>query len=144
MNLNLNIEQVGVIPMAGRKRPITIGLAFNQTIPAGTSVQWSYTAPPNARVVLSDLIGKYTGGDLSVTVRDAATDQYITSLAGAASNVMFDAVFRPATTPNSTGLLQYPLDISPNGQVIITVTNNHATTSATAVYAAAMGVMCLS
>ena len=144
MNLNLNTEQVGIFDGDGKKRPITLGLAYNTTITAGQSQSWSYTAPPNARVVITDLIGKYTGGDLAVAVKDGSNDQYFTSLSINATNVMFDSVFRPAGTPNSTALLQYPIELQPNGQIIITVTNTHATTSATAVYAAAMGVLCLS
>ena len=139
MNLNLNLEQLGILDNC-KKKPVAIGLAYNKTVVAGGSDSWTYTAPPNNRVIITDLVGYYAGaGDLSVAVKDGSTDSYLTTLSTTATNVPFYAVFRSITS--NIANLQYPIILEPNGQVTFSVTNTY-TTSATGINATALGVMC--
>lgn len=138
MNLNLNTEQLGIFDDC-IKRPVIIGLAYNRTIAAGGTDSWTYTAPPGASVIITDLVGQYAAGELAVTIKDGATDTYMTTLSQTANAVPFSSVFRGGSSQN---LLQYPIVLQPNGQLIINV-NNTGGTNSTNVYATAMGVMCL-
>ena len=139
MNLNLNLEQLGILDNC-KKKPVAIGLSYNKSIASGASDSWTYTAPPNSRVIITELLGYYAGaGDLSVAVKDGATDSYLTTLATGATNVPFNAFFRSITYPMAS--LQYPIILEQNGQVTFTVTNTSGT-NATGIFATALGVMC--
>lgn len=139
MNLNLNLEQLGILDNC-KKKPVAIGLAYNKIIASGASESWTYTAPPGHRVIITDLVGYYAGaGDLSVTVKDGATDSYLTTLSISATNIPFYAVFRSITSLIAN--LQYPIILEPNGQVTFSVTNTSGT-NATGINATALGVMC--
>lgn len=138
MNLNLNLEQLGILDDC-KKKPTAIGLAYNKSIASGGSDAWTYTAPPGYRVIITDLIGSHTGGELSISVKDGATDSLLTTLAISASSVPFDAFFRQSSSQNAA--LQYPIILEPNGQVTFSVTNT-SITSATGITATALGVMC--
>ena len=138
MNLNLNLEQLGILDNC-KKKPVAIGLAYNKSIASGGSDAWTYTAPPGYRVIITDLIGSHTGGELSISVKDGATDSLLTTLAISASSVPFAAFFRQSSSQNAA--LQYPIILEPNGQVTFSVTNT-SITSATGITATALGVMC--
>ena len=139
MNLNLNLEQLGILDDC-KKKPIAIGLAYNKSIAAGNSDSWTYTAPPNSRVIITDLVGYYAGaGDLSVVIKDGATDSYLTTLSTTATNVPFYACFRSITSQLSA--MQYPIILEPNGQVTFTVSNTSGV-NATGINATALGIMC--
>ena len=139
MNMNLNLEQLGILDNC-KKKPTAIGLAYNKSIASGGSEAWTYTAPPGYRVIITDLVGYYAGaGDLSVSVKDGATDSYLTTLSLSATNVPFYAFFRSITSQLAN--LQYPIILEPNGQVTFTVTNTSGT-NATGINATALGVMC--
>ena len=138
MNLNLNLEQLGILDDC-KKKPTAIGLAYNKSIASGGSDAWTYTAPPGYRVIITDLIGSHTGGELSISVKDGATDSLLTTLAIGASSVPFAAFFRQSSSQNAA--LQYPIILEPNGQVTFSVTNTSGT-NATGINATALGVMC--
>ena len=139
MNLNLNLEQLGILDNC-KKKPVAIGLAYNKSIASGASDSWTYTAPPGSRVIITDLVGYYAGaGDLSVVIKDGATDSYLTTLSTSATNVPFYTCFRSITSQLS--VMQYPIILEPNGQVTFTVTNTSGV-NATGINATALGLMC--
>ena len=139
MNMNLNLEQLGILDDC-KKKPVVIGLAYNKSIASGGSDSWTYTAPPGNRVIITDLVGYYAGaGDLAIAVKDGSTDSYLTTLSTTATNVPFYSVFRSITSLISN--LQYPIILEPNGQVTFTVTNTSGV-NATGINATALGLMC--
>ena len=138
MNLNLNLEQLGILDNC-KKKPLAIGLSYNKSIVAGGSDSWTYTAPPGSRVIITDLVGSHVGGELSISVKDGATDSLLTTLAITATSVPFYAFFRSTSSQNAA--LQYPIILEPSGQVTFSVTNTSGS-AATGVNATAVGVMC--
>ena len=144
--LNINLEQLGILGILGgmgTKRPITIGLAYDATIAAGGSTQWTYSAPSNAKVVITDIVATHTGGTLSATIKDSGTDVFLTSLGANTTNIpLVGGIARSMSTANSTPVLQYPIILQPNGSLTIAVNNTSGSTAATGVFATMSGVLC--